>query len=138
MKRGCCTVTAISREYENQNNEKHGIKRADRLLSNAALQAETPLICGAMTRLLCQGKHPLILVDWSDADKAKRHHILRASLALEGRPLTLHQMVVPMDEYTPAHHCCHFCCWLTADRLTCHPMAIYLPSGIPVLPTELK
>ena len=103
MKKGCCTVTAIGREYENQENEKHGIKRADRLLSNTALQAEAPLIYGAMTRLLRQGKQPLILVDWSNADKAKRHHILRASLALEGRPLTLHQVVVPMDEYTCPH-----------------------------------
>lgn len=64
------------------------------MLSNTALQAEAPLIYGAMTHLLRQGKQPLILVDWSNADKAKRHHILRASLALEGRPLTLHQMVV--------------------------------------------
>ncbi len=58
LKKGCCTVTAIGRDYEDQENEKHGIKRADRLLSNAALQAETPLIYGAMTRLLRQGKQP--------------------------------------------------------------------------------
>lgn len=103
MQHGRCTVTAIGRGYDSDTCEKHGIKRADRLLKNEALQAEAPLIYGEMTRLLRQAKQPLILVDWSNADTEKRHHILRASLALEGRSLTLHQVVVPMDEYTCPH-----------------------------------
>ena len=103
MQNGQCTVTAIGRNFDSETSEKHGIKRADRLLRNEALQAEAPLIYGEMTRLLRQGKQPLILVDWSNADTEKRHFILRASLALEGRPLTLHQVVVPMDEYTCPH-----------------------------------
>lgn len=103
MQNGQCTVTAIGRNFDSETSEKHGIKRADRLLRNEALQAEAPLIYGEMTRLLRQGKQPLILVDWSNADTKKRHFILRASLALEGRPLTLHQVVVPMDEYTCPH-----------------------------------
>lgn len=103
MQNGQCTVTAIGRGFDSKTSEKHSIKRADRLLKNEALQAETPLIYAAITRLLLQGKQPLILVDWSNADTEKRHHILRASLALEGRPLTLHQVVVPMDEYTCPH-----------------------------------
>ncbi|HBZ8500209.1 IS4 family transposase [Enterobacter hormaechei] len=103
MQNGQCTVTAIGRGFDSKTSEKHSIKRADRLLKNEALQAETPLIYAAITRLLIQGKQPLILVDWSNADTEKRHHILRASLALEGRPLTLHQVVVPMDEYTCPH-----------------------------------
>jgi hypothetical protein len=103
MQNGQCTVTAIGRGFDSGTSEKHGIKRADRLLKNEALQAEAPLIYGGMTRLLRQGKRPLILVDWSNADTKKRHFILRASLALEGRPLTLHQVVVPIDEYTCPH-----------------------------------
>lgn len=103
MQNGQCTVTAIGRGFDSKTSEKHGIKRADRLLKNEALQAEAPLIYAEMTRLLRQGKQPLILVDWSNADTEKRHHILRASLALEGRSLTLHQVVVPMDEYTCPH-----------------------------------
>lgn len=103
MQNGQCTVTAIGRGFDSKTSEKHSIKRADRLLKNEALQAEAPLIYGEMTRLLRQGKQPLILVDWSNADTEKRHHILRASLALEGRSLTLHQVVVPMDEYTCPH-----------------------------------
>ena len=103
MQNGQCTVTAIGRNFDSETSEKHGIKRADRLLRNEALQAEAPLIYAAMTRLLRQGQKPLILVDWSNADTEKRHFILRASLALEGRPLTLHQVVVPIDEYTCPH-----------------------------------
>ena len=61
MQNGQCTVTAIGRGFDSETSEKHGIKRADRLLKNEALQAEAPLIYGEMTRLLRQGKQPLIL-----------------------------------------------------------------------------
>lgn len=127
MQNGRCTVTAIGRGFDSKTSEKHGIKRADRLLKNEALQTEIPLIYGAMTRLLRQGKQPLILVDWSNADTKKRHHILRASLALEGRPLTLHQMVVPMDEYTCPH----------VHKVFLHRLKQVLPAGFkPVIITD--
>ncbi|HGF7533989.1 TPA: IS4 family transposase [Vibrio cholerae] len=112
MQNGQCTVTASGRDFDSGTLERHGIKRADRLLRNKALQTEAPLLYGTMTRLLRQGKQPLILVDWSKADTEKRHFILRASLALEGRPLTLHQVVVPIDEYTCPHVHKAFLHWL--------------------------
>lgn len=36
---------------------------------------------------------PIILVDWSDLDESKRHFLLRASLAFDGRSITLCQEV---------------------------------------------
>lgn len=42
-------------------------------------------------------------VDWSNADDKKRHFILRASLALEGRPLTLLQEVKAVEDYNCPH-----------------------------------
>ena len=96
---GKCTVTAIGRGIQSAATEKSCIKRADRLLSNEGLQDDIPLIYAALTKALVQTKQPLILVDWSNADNKKRHFILRASLALEGRSLTLQQEVKAMDDY---------------------------------------
>lgn len=96
---GKCTVTAIGRGIQSAATEKSCIKRADRLLSNEGLQDDIPLIYAALTKALVQTKQPLILVDWSNADNKKRHFILRASLALEGRSLTLLQEVKAIDEY---------------------------------------
>ena len=100
---GKCTVTAIGCGIQSAANEKHCIKRADRLLSNDAFQADIPLIYVALTKALIQTKQPLILVDWSNADKKKSHFILLASLALEGRSLTLLQEVKAIDDYNCPH-----------------------------------
>ena len=94
-----CTVTAIGRAMPGTS-DKVSIKRADRLLSNTHLQQELPLIYAAMTRSIVSSKsQPLILVDWSNADTAKRHFILRASMATDGRALTLLQKVAAAEAY---------------------------------------
>lgn len=100
---GKCTVTAIGRGIQSAATEKSCIKRADRLLSNEAFQADIPLIYAALTKALVHTKQPLILIDWSNADNKKRHFILRASLALEGRSLTLLQDVKAVDDYNCPH-----------------------------------
>jgi len=41
MQNGQCTITAIGRGFDGKTSEKHGMKRADRLLKNEALPAET-------------------------------------------------------------------------------------------------
>ncbi|WP_445425728.1 IS4 family transposase [Alishewanella sp. HL-SH06] len=98
-----CTVTAIGRAMPGTS-DKVSIKRADRLLSNANLQRELPLIYAAMTHLIVSSKtQPLILIDWSNADTAKRHFILRASIAVDGRALTLLQKVAAAEDYTCPH-----------------------------------
>jgi hypothetical protein len=100
---GKCTVTAISRGIQSAATEISCIKRAVRLLSNDAFHNEIPLIYAGSTSSLIHTKQPLILVDWSNADDKKRHMLLRASLALEGRSLTLLQDVKSMDD----EHCPH-------------------------------
>lgn len=39
----------------------------------------------------CTSKHPVIAVDWSDLDECKKHFLLRASIVVKGRPITLYQ-----------------------------------------------
>jgi len=44
-------------------------------------------------RLVGQQKHPVLLVDWSDLDAWRRHQVVRVSLAVEGRALTVYEEV---------------------------------------------
>ncbi len=87
-----------------RSSDKVSIKRADRLLNNPNLQRELPLIYAALTASIVGHKtKPMILVDWSNADTAKRHFILRASIAADGRALTLLQKIAAAEDYTCPH-----------------------------------
>ncbi|MEH6394445.1 hypothetical protein [Pseudoalteromonas sp.] len=44
-----------------------------------------------LSRFVVSEKHPVILGDWSHADTQTKYCILRASIACEGRSLTLYQ-----------------------------------------------
>jgi hypothetical protein len=87
------SVTSIGRGIGSKAFEKHRIKRTDRLLSNANLQREGPLIYTLICRLFCTSKHPVIAIDWSDLDEHKGHFLLRAAMTVKGRPVTLYQEV---------------------------------------------
>ncbi|SEA78488.1 hypothetical protein [Alkalimonas amylolytica] len=52
------TVTSIGRGIHSSALEKHNIKRADRLLSNAHLLREQTLVYAAICQLFCKSKHP--------------------------------------------------------------------------------
>ncbi len=86
-------VTSMGRGIASKAFEKHRIKRADRLLSNHHLQQETPAIYAVICKLFCVAKHPVIAVDWADLDDHKGHFLLRASMVLKGRPITLYQEI---------------------------------------------
>ena len=91
------SVTSIGRGIRGKAFEKHRIKRADRLLSNPNLQREVPFIYSVLCHLFCTAKHPVISVDWSDLDERKGHFLLRAAIAVKGRPITLYQEVHTND-----------------------------------------
>ncbi len=79
------TVTQLGRSMVSEAKEKHGIKRADRLLSNLWLQAERKGIYAALTQqLIGKQQRPVMVVDWSDLDDSERHFLLRASIPVEG------------------------------------------------------
>jgi len=58
------------------------------------LHAERETIYAELVQQLigCRTR-PMIIVDWSDLDDCKRHFLLRASLAVEGRSITLYEEV---------------------------------------------
>lgn len=90
----CATVTSMGRGIDSQAHEKHSIKRADRLCSNTNLSIESYAIYASICKQFGRiSSRPVILVDWSDLDKYGHHFLLRASLAFDGRSITLYQEV---------------------------------------------
>jgi len=88
------TVTHLGRSITSEAKEKHCIKRADRLLSNGHLQAERVSLYAVLTQSLIGVKQrPVIIVDCSDLDECKRHFLLRASVPVGVRSLTLYEEV---------------------------------------------
>ncbi len=100
------TVTHLGRTLDSTAKEKHCIKRIDRLIGNAHLFGESRDVYCAFTRLIIGSvQRPVILVDWSDLDPYKRHYLLRASVALEGRAMTLYEEVHKLGtKEKPATH----------------------------------
>ena len=102
------TLTDLGRHVPGQARAKHGIKRIDRLLGNAHLHRERPVICQAMAAwLLGANPRPIILVDWADLTvvRGRRYLTLRAALAYRGRSVTLYDEVHTLDGYnTPRTH----------------------------------
>jgi hypothetical protein len=90
------TLTDIGRRFGGGTDLRHRIKRADRLLGNRHLQHDSRGIDGALARMLLAGvAEPLIVIDWSDLKADQSLHLLRASLPVGGRSLTLYEEVHP-------------------------------------------
>lgn len=90
------TVTGLGRSLREACAPKHQIKKADRLIGNAHLHRERDLFYQALVALTVGNiKRPAILVDWSDVSDDRAFQKLRASMAVEGRALTLYEEVHP-------------------------------------------
>ena len=88
------TVTAMGRGIDSNAREKHAIKRSDRLCSNINLYREKNHIYAAMCKhWIPATARPVILIDWSDLDECKNAFLISATLAYDGRPITLYQEV---------------------------------------------
>ena len=88
------SVTGLGRAIDSAAKEKNCIKRADRLIGNEHLYREAHDVYFAFTRLIIGTiQRPVLLIDWSDLDPYKRHYLLRASVAMDGRSLTLYEEV---------------------------------------------
>ena len=98
--RGKLTLMGLSRSLDPMAPLPNRIKRVDRLLGNEKLQAECVDIYQAIGRTVLQGmKHPAIIVDWSDLTTDRSVQLLRASVIIEGRSMTLYEEVHPLKNY---------------------------------------
>ncbi len=91
--------TDLGRRFEGRARRRHKIKRSDRLLGNRKLPGEARSIYAALCRVtLKRIAEPLILIDWSDLKADQSLHLLRASLPVGGRSLTLYEEVHPQKQ----------------------------------------
>lgn len=96
---GRLTLTGIGRTLRSQTTVKHTIKRVDRLLSNPHLHRDRALLYTALIQqMLGPQTRPVIIVDWSDLTPDRRWQVLRASLPVGGRALTLYDEVHPLQK----------------------------------------
>lgn len=107
---------------------KHNIKRIDRLLGNNSLHTEIPNLYETIARQSLAGMTmPLIVIDWSDLTPDRQWQLLRASVAIEGRSMTLYEEVHPQSLATsPSVH-----------QVFLEQLATMLPTGcVPILITD--
>jgi len=90
------TITALGRALSGNAFIKHKIKRMDRLLGNSHLGDERKAIYGAMALWLLKSTHlPIILFDWSPLTDDQSQQLLRASLPVGGRSISLYEEIHP-------------------------------------------
>ena len=97
---GIASLSAIALRLSGSTTLKHRLKSVDRLLGNGTLHQ----VRGDIYRRLAQCwlaplPRILIVVDWSDVTKDQRWQLLRASVVVEGRSITLYEEVHPQSRY---------------------------------------
>lgn len=92
------TLTSIGRYLPGSAHVKNKIKRVDRLLGNASLHRDIPLIFKSIISMLTsQLSLCVIAVDWSGYP-SQEYHVLRASLLCDGRSIPLLSWIVPSEK----------------------------------------
>ena len=95
------TLSNLARALDSQSAVRHRVKRMDRMLGSSALQQECASVYASMARHWRRGNDtPLIVVDWSDLNADRSVQMIRASVALSGRSLTLYEEVHSMQAAT--------------------------------------
>jgi len=94
------SISSIGRALKRHAKTKHNIKCIDRLFGNKTLHKKRKEIYARISHLFIgANKRPLIAVDWSGLTYCGRFHILRASLLLRGRSITLYEEVHEIQNY---------------------------------------
>lgn len=92
------SVTELGRGMDLPIQERSCIRRVDRFLSNEKIYQEKMVIHELLITNVVGAKTCLdIIVDWTNVPNTT-HHILRASLATEGRAITLYEEVHPQKK----------------------------------------
>ena len=93
------SITTLGRAISGPTFIKHKIKRLDRLVGNRHLKYERIALYGAMAQFLLKPLPlPLIIIDWSPLTDDQNQQLLRASLPVGGRTITLYEEVHPRNK----------------------------------------
>jgi hypothetical protein len=96
LRGGVTSLSAIALHLGNGITMKHRLKSVDRLLGNEALHAVRLEVYRCLAQCwLKDVPQFLVVVDWSDLTRDQRWQLLRASVIVEGRSVTLYEEVHP-------------------------------------------
>ena len=91
------TLTSIGRALRSATLVKHQSKRIDRLLGNRQLERERTRLYAALTQWMLTGvRQPILGIDWSDLTPNRHWQLLRASVPVGGRALTVYEEGHPL------------------------------------------
>lgn len=97
---GRLSLSQLARSTTSVTAMRHRIKRIDRLLGNDALHAARTMIYHEVAQRWLDGiAQVLVVIDWSDVTADQKWHLLRASVAVDGRSVTLYEEVHPQKKY---------------------------------------
>lgn len=97
---GRLSLSQLARSVSSACAMRHRIKRIDRLLGNAAVYGARMSIYQAVAAHWLAGiRQLLIVVDWSGVTPDQQWHLLRASVAVDGRSVTLYEEIHPQRKY---------------------------------------
>lgn len=94
------SVTGLGRAMPGDSDEKHQIKKADRLIGNPFLhQDRHPLYRLLAQMVIGRCDHPVIQVDWSDLSPDRQFQWLRATIPVGGRALPVYEEAHRLADY---------------------------------------
>ncbi len=95
---GIASLSAIALSLSGATTLKHRLKSVDRLLGNGAMhQARGAIYRYVAQTWLADLSRILIVVDWSEVTRDQQWHLLRASVVVDGRSITLYEEVHPQS-----------------------------------------
>lgn len=123
---GHLSLSQLARSVKSLVAVRYRVKRIDRLLGNASLhRARLDIYRKLAAQWLSGLDDVLVLIDWSDATTDQRWHLLRASVAVEGRSVTLYEEVHPQKAYgNLTVHRRFLACLAELLPVACQPMII--------------
>lgn len=92
---GRLTLMELARHWPDAERVMGPLKRVDRLLGNADVQAVRTRFYAVAAAWLVRSAQPVLIVDWSELKSDGRWHLLRAGMVARGRTLTVYEEVHP-------------------------------------------
>lgn len=89
------TLMELARHWPQAERIRGPLKRLDRLLGNAQVQALRTRFYAVAAAWLVRSAQPVLIVDWSELKSDSRWHLLRAGIVARGRTITVYEEVHP-------------------------------------------
>ena len=94
------TLTGLARGLKNRANTKSNINKMNSLIGNEKLYQERKVFYRTLNSWVIGSRTAInVIVDWSSASPGERYQLLRASIAVKGRSLTLYEELHPLSDY---------------------------------------